>query len=84
MPGTKASGRPGGNPDIAKHGFKTKRSEPLRENLQVRVTTSMMSQLKSIDNWHEFVRQTLAVALTERQKQLQSSAASVSEKKQKD
>ena len=67
MPGTKSSGRPGGNPDIKEYGFKTNRAEPLRENLQVRVSTSMMKQIKSIENWHEFVRVTLAKGLKERE-----------------
>ena len=45
MPGTHTSGRPGGNPDIKKYGFKTDRDEPLRERLQIRVPASMKQQL---------------------------------------
>lgn len=63
MPGTKTSGRPGGNPDIKKYGFKTDRDEPLRELLQIRVATSMKQQLKQQDNWQEFVRQAIAEKL---------------------
>ncbi len=63
MPGTRTSGRPGGNPDIKKYGFKTDRDEPLRERLQLRVPTSMKQQLLSQDNWQEFVRQAIAEKL---------------------
>ena len=51
MPGTKASGRPGGNPDIKNYGFKTDRPEPLREKLQLRISASMKEQLQSRENW---------------------------------
>lgn len=63
MPGTKSSGRPGGNPDIKKYGFKTDRIEPLREKLQLRVSASMKQQLTSRENWQEFVRQAIAEKL---------------------
>jgi hypothetical protein len=63
MPGTKTSGRPGGNPDIKKYGFKTERNEPLRERLQIRVPASMKQQLKQLDDWQEFVRQAIAEKL---------------------
>ena len=63
MPGTKTSGRPGGNPDIKKYQFKTDRDEPLRERLQIRVPTSMKNRLKQLDNWQEFVRQAIAEKL---------------------
>ena len=63
MPGTKSSGRPGGNPDIKKYGFKTDRDEPLRERLQIRVPASMKQQLLTQDNWQEFVRQAIAEKL---------------------
>ncbi|MEC4895822.1 MAG: hypothetical protein SAL07_25500 [Oscillatoria sp. PMC 1051.18] len=63
MPGTKSSGRPGGNPDIKSYGFKTDRSEPLRENLQLRISASMKEQLKSQENWQEFVREAIAEKL---------------------
>ena len=62
-PGTKTSGRPGGNPDIKKYGFKTDRDEPLRERLQIRVPTSMKNRLKELDNWQEFVREAIAEKL---------------------
>jgi len=60
MPGTKTSGRPGGNPDIEKFRFKTDRDEPLRERLQIRVPASMKQELQQQDNWQEFVRQAIA------------------------
>jgi hypothetical protein len=63
MPGTKTSGRPGGNPDIKKYGFQTDRDEPLRERLQIRVPVSMKQQLAQQDNWQEFVRDAIAEKL---------------------
>ena len=63
MPGTKSSGRPGGNPDIKKYGFKSDRDEPLRSRLQLRVPDSMKQQLDQQDNWQEFVRQAIAEKL---------------------
>ena len=63
MPGTKASGRPGGNPDLKKYSFTTDRDEPLRERLQIRVPASMKQELKAKDNWQEFVRQAIAEKL---------------------
>jgi hypothetical protein len=63
MPGTKASGRPGGNPDIKKYGFKTDRDEPLKERVQIRVPASMKKKLLEKDNWQEFVRQLINQAL---------------------
>ena len=59
MAGTKTSGRPGGNPDIKKYGFKTTRPEPLKEKLQVRITASMKKKLNETDDWQEFVRQAI-------------------------
>ena len=67
MPGTKASGRPGGNPDFGtKYKFTTDREEPLTELLAIRVPASMKSELKSKGNWQEFVREAIAKALSER------------------
>lgn len=63
MPGTKASGRPGGNPDLKKYSFTTDRDEPLRERLQIRVPASMKQELEAKDNWQEFVRQAIAEKL---------------------
>ena len=63
MPGTQSSGRPGGNPDIKKYGFKTDRAEPLRERVQIRIPTSMKKKLQEQENWQEFVRQAIAEKL---------------------
>jgi hypothetical protein len=63
MPGTKTSGRPGGNPDIKQYGFKSNRDEPLRARLQLRVPDSMKQQLDRQDDWQEFVRQAIAEKL---------------------
>lgn len=63
MPGTKSSGRPGGNPDIEKYGFKTDRDEPLRSRLQLRVPDYMKQRLVKRDNWQEFVRQAISEKL---------------------
>ncbi len=63
MPGTQASGRPGGNPDIKKYGFVSDREEPLRSRLQIRVPDSMKEQVQSKENWQEFVRQAIVEKL---------------------
>ena len=72
MSGTKSSGRPGGNPDIAKYGFKTERPEPLREQINIRVSTSMKKSLLKQKNWNEFVREAIAKALQEQEEELKS------------
>ena len=64
MPGTKTSGRPGGNPDFGtKYAFTTERDEPLSESLSLRVPASMKSQLKCLQNWQELVREAIAEKL---------------------
>ncbi len=71
MPGTKASGRPGGNPDFGtKYAFKTDREEPLTESLSLRVPASMKSELKRLQNWQELVRE----AIVEKLEKLESGA----------
>ena len=67
MPGTKASGRPGGNPDLKNYGFKTDRPESLTAKLSMRVAPSMLAELKKKDNWQELVREAIAKALEEPQ-----------------
>ncbi|MDJ0726623.1 MAG: hypothetical protein QNJ38_16065 [Prochloraceae cyanobacterium] len=57
--------RPGGNPNIKKHGFKTDRVEPLTTQLALKVSASMKKQLKEKENWQEFVRNAIAKALEE-------------------
>ena len=64
MAGTKASGRPGGNPDFGtKYAFQTEREEPLTENVSLRISASMKSQLKQQKNWQELVRKAIADSL---------------------
>jgi len=61
--------RPGGNPNIKDnpHTFKTDRDEPLTEKLSMRITPSMLAELKQHENWQELVRQAISEAL-EKQK----------------
>jgi hypothetical protein len=64
MAGTQASGRPGGNPDFGtKYAFTTQREEPLTENVSLRVSASMKSQLQQQKNWQELVRTAIAEKL---------------------
>ncbi|MGK7915267.1 MAG: hypothetical protein AB4038_06915 [Prochloraceae cyanobacterium] len=58
---------PKGNPNIVKYGFKTDRTEPLRERVQIRIPTSMKEKLQEQENWQEFVRQAIAKALQEKE-----------------
>ncbi len=43
--------------------FKTNRSEPLSSKVTVRVTDSMLEQLKMQENYREFIRQAIAEKL---------------------
>ncbi len=55
--------RPGGNPVLREYQIKSTRDEPLRSHLSLKVTNSMMGQLKSLEeDWREFVR----VAISEK------------------
>ena len=72
MPGTKASGRPGGNPDIAKYGFKvTEDREPFNQKLQVRITPTMKKQLDEMDNPSDFIRSAISEHLKRQKKKQQ-------------
>ncbi|WP_019499161.1 hypothetical protein [Pseudanabaena sp. PCC 6802] len=64
MAGTKSSGRPGGNPDIASYGFTTDRPEPLEAHLQLRIPASMKEGLDVLSDKNEFVRQAIAAWLS--------------------
>lgn len=66
MAGTKTSGRPGGNPDIAKYAFTTDRVHPLVARLQLRISEPMMEQIKEIPDWQEWVRESIAMRLRRR------------------
>ncbi|MGB5635643.1 MAG: hypothetical protein WBM86_23085 [Waterburya sp.] len=62
-------GRPGGNPDIAKYGFKPKHDwdEPCNERMQIRMPSSMKAAIKAgvIKDWQEVARKAIAAALEE-------------------
>ncbi|MDJ0713878.1 MAG: hypothetical protein QNJ54_06630 [Prochloraceae cyanobacterium] len=67
MAGTKSSGRPGGNPNIKKHGFKTDRKYPLTENMTIRFDRPTKDALKAgkLPNWREIAREAVEKALAE-------------------
>lgn len=60
MPGTKKSGRPGGNPDIAEVGYKITdpdRTEAFTEHIALKVTPTVKAKLKTLGrSWAAFVR----------------------------
>ncbi|MBD2666696.1 hypothetical protein [Richelia sinica] len=61
MPGTLNSGRRGGNPNLKTHQYISKGGEPLAEKLTLRVTSSMMKNLKDLGkNYLDFVREAIA------------------------
>lgn len=60
--------RLGGNPDLEKYQFTTKRDEALTEKFTLRVTPSMLQQLHSLQgNWREFVREAISDKLKTQQ-----------------
>lgn len=54
---------PKGNPKIKEYGFKTDREESLTAKLSMRVTPSMLNELRKRDNWQELVRRAIAEKL---------------------
>jgi hypothetical protein len=70
MAGTKASGRPGGNPDLKKHAFTTDRQEPCTAYLGLRLPPSNLEALKKIPHYHEKVREAIAKLIELEQTQL--------------
>lgn len=58
-------GRPGGNPNINQNPqtFSTERPEPLSAKLSMRITASMLQELKQHQDWQELVREAIATAL---------------------
>jgi hypothetical protein len=54
--GNSNSGRKGGNPGLSVYQFKTDREETLSKRLTIRITSSMMEFLKTLDNFPEFIR----------------------------
>ena len=73
MPGTKDSGRPGGNPELKtaefqqKYGYQKQdpeREEAFTEQLQLRITLSMQTALKAKGKQkNQFVRDAIAEKL---------------------
>ncbi len=55
-------GRPGGNPDIVKYGFKQQYEwdEPCSASIALRLPSSLSKDLKKIPDWQELVRQAIA------------------------
>ncbi|ERN41353.1 hypothetical protein KR51_00019200 [Rubidibacter lacunae KORDI 51-2] len=60
MPGTHNSGRPGGNPELAKYHYTTDRSEPLTENLNIKVPRSWKAVVRAEKGWPDRVRRAIA------------------------
>ncbi len=62
MPGTKGSGRPGGNPDLEKFQFKQKYDwdEPCTALVAVRVPPKISEEFKKLPNWQERLRKAIA------------------------
>jgi hypothetical protein len=61
------SGRPGGNPDLAKFQFQTNREESLDGLLQIRIAPSMKAELDALGKErNDFVREAIAAALARR------------------
>lgn len=62
-----AKGRPGGNPDITKYGFKQQHDwdEPCSEKMTLRLPASMKAAIKAgeIENWQEVARKAIAKEL---------------------
>ena len=56
------SGRPGGNPDIAKYGFKQQYDwdEPCSAKMSLRMPPTLYQELKTVPGWQEKVRQAIA------------------------
>lgn len=71
MPGTKKSGRPGGNPEITKYSFKTDRKHPLTELLAFRVDKPTKEKIKSgiISDWQKIAREAVERAILEAETQ---------------
>lgn len=78
MPGTKDSGRPGGNPALKtaefqqEHSYQIQdpeREEAFTEQLQLRITPSMQAALKAMGKQkNQFVRDAIAEKLAQEEK----------------
>ena len=62
MPGTKSSGRPGGNPDLEEYQFEQKYDwdEPCTAKMTLRLPPSLYEEVKKLPNWQERVRKAIA------------------------
>ncbi len=71
MAGTKSSGRPGGNPEIKKYGFKTDRKHPLTESMSIKFDRPTKEALAAgkLPNWRDIAREAVAKALEEKEKE---------------
>ncbi|MBE9242878.1 hypothetical protein [Synechocystis salina] len=49
-------GRPGGNPDLKKHAFKTEREVPCTAQISLRITPEQKEKLYAVSNWREILR----------------------------
>ena len=65
MAGTKASGRPGGNPDLKKYSYATERDEPCSAAITFRFAPSDLQRLKAIPNFRELVREKVREIINE-------------------
>ena len=65
MPGTKSSGRPGGNPDLEEYQFEQKYDwdEPCTAKMTLRLPPSLYAEIKKLPNWQERVRIAIAKEL---------------------
>ena len=60
-------GRPGGNPNIKEHGFKTDRKHPLSQKITLRVDEPTRAALKAgkLPGWSKIAREAIEKALAE-------------------
>lgn len=70
MPGTKDSGRPGGNPDLEQHQYERRYSwdEPCTAQFNIRMPPSLLSDLKQIEGYQELVRGAIAQVVANHKK----------------
>ncbi len=70
--------RPGGNPELKEHQYKTTRAEPLTAQMVLKLTESMLQKLKSQKNWQNLVRGAIAEKLEQidREASLQKNSSS--------
>lgn len=63
-------GRPGGNPELKKHAYKTERPEPLKSKLAIWIEPSLVEALKEKENWRDLVRKAIAEIIDEEEGKL--------------